>query len=73
MVDVEVVTATVDLEEIRSHRNSISRGLQATVSPSYHRIQADISLTKSSDFWDKTLKPTKEIQVRYHSAEEEIA
>ncbi|KAL2259149.1 hypothetical protein VTK26DRAFT_7268 [Humicola hyalothermophila] len=72
--DVEVVTATVDLEEVRSYRASISRGLQAATSPArYKRIQTPFELSSEDDSADVTKAPTLPIQPRFHSVEEEIA
>ena len=36
--DVEVVTATVDLEDVRSHRATSSRSMQAAGARRYERI-----------------------------------
>ncbi|KAK4228275.1 hypothetical protein QBC38DRAFT_475747 [Podospora fimiseda] len=72
--DVEVVTATVDLEEVRSYRSSMSRGLQAATSPAkYQRIQTPFELSSEEDDADVGKRPTLPIQPRIHSVEEEIA
>ncbi|KAK4462904.1 hypothetical protein QBC42DRAFT_266951 [Cladorrhinum samala] len=72
--DVEVVTATVDLEEVRSYRSAMSRGLQAATSPAkYQRIQTPFELSSEDDDADIDIKPTLPIQPRIHSVEEEIA
>ncbi|KAK4142176.1 uncharacterized protein C8A04DRAFT_13482 [Dichotomopilus funicola] len=72
--DVEVVTATVDLEEVRSYRAAISRGLQAAASTAkYQRIQTPFELSSEEDDADVSVAPTLAIQPRYHSVEEEIA
>ncbi|EAQ90706.1 conserved hypothetical protein [Chaetomium globosum CBS 148.51] len=72
--DVEVVTATVDLEEVRSYRAAISRGLQAAASTAkYQRIQTPFELSSEDGDADVTVAPTLLIQPRYHSVEEEIA
>ncbi|GAO47416.1 glutamine-dependent NAD(+) synthetase with GAT domain-containing protein [Saitoella complicata NRRL Y-17804] len=73
LTDVEVVTATVDLEEVRAHRAQASRGMQAVAAPSYQRIEASKALSKEAGVIDPHLMPTKEIKVRYHTPEEEIA
>lgn len=68
--DVEVVTATVDLEEVRSYRGAfISRMLQASQSDPVPRITVDFDLTNP----DYHLAPSPPIEVRYHRPEEEIA
>ncbi|KAF8460628.1 hypothetical protein BDZ91DRAFT_738833 [Kalaharituber pfeilii] len=72
--DIEVVTATVDLEDVRSYRYAPSRGLQAvTNSAPYQRIEASKSLSPECAFADLLIKQTPEIEVRYHTPEEEIA
>lgn len=72
--DVEVVTATVDLEEVRSYRASISRGLQAAASSAkYQRIQTPFELSLEDDDADVSRRPSLPIQPRIHSVEEEIA
>ncbi|KAJ3339483.1 glutamine-dependent NAD(+) synthetase [Gonapodya sp. JEL0774] len=44
--DVEVVTATVDLESVRAYRGKHhSRSVQASHSPSYPRVKADFALS----------------------------
>lgn len=71
--DVEVVTATIDLEEVRSHRVSPARGVQATRAPQYPRIKTDFALSDPESMYDLSLKPTVPIDVQFHSPEEEIA
>ncbi|ODV93154.1 hypothetical protein PACTADRAFT_47078 [Pachysolen tannophilus NRRL Y-2460] len=71
--DVEVVTATVDLEDVRAYRSSISHGLQSRESPKYKRIHVPIELTPSSTTFDIKLKPTKIREIKYYLPEEEIA
>ncbi len=68
--DVEVVTATVDLEDVRSYRGAIvSRSVQASQSEQVPRVKVDFDLTTS----DYRLAPSPPIEVRYHTPEEEIA
>lgn len=72
--DCEVVTATIDLEELRAYRAAASRGLQAAKSTAkYERIQTGFQL--SSDEEDRTPShaPSLPIQPRIHPPEEEIA
>lgn len=68
--DVEVVTATVDLEEVRAARFAPSRGFQATQAPTYERIEVDFRL--SHDSIDALEVPTSARPPRYHLPEEEI-
>ena len=74
--DVEVVTATVDLEDVRSHRATSSRSNQAAGAERYHRIEVDFALSGSTgdeikDLRELIVGPPPE--VRYHKPEEEIA
>ncbi|KAK6354711.1 glutamine-dependent NAD(+) synthetase [Orbilia brochopaga] len=72
--DVEVITATVDLEDVRSFRFAPSRGLQAvSTGKAYQRVEASKSLSKSGEQIHPGVGPSPEIQVRYHTPEEEIA
>ncbi|KAI0339491.1 glutamine-dependent NAD(+) synthetase with GAT domain-containing protein [Trametopsis cervina] len=75
MNDVEVVSATVDLEDVRSHRAISSRSMQAAAADRYHRIEVDFAL--SGDKFD-SVKDLDDLilhdyQPRYHKPEEEIA
>ncbi|PGH12189.1 hypothetical protein AJ80_06809 [Polytolypa hystricis UAMH7299] len=71
--DVEVITATIDLEDVRSYRSSMSRGLQAARSTrKYLRIQTNFELRPLEDL-DLNLRPTMPRPPRYYSVEEEIA
>jgi len=68
--EVEVVTATVDLEEVRSYRGAImSRMLQASQAEPVPRVSVDFSLTTD----DRRAAPTEFAHVRFHAVEEEIA
>lgn len=68
--DVEVITATVDLEEVRSYRGAIgSRMVQASEAKPVPRINIDFDLTEKG----RHLRPTQPIEVHYHTPEEEIA
>lgn len=70
---VEVITATVDLEEIRAYRSSQSRALQAARSPhKYHRIQTDFELSPPEADMDIRRRPTLEVSIQIHTPEEEI-
>lgn len=71
---MEVVTATVDLEEVRAFRSPVSRGLQAAMSKAkFHRIQIDFVLSSGSDDLELSRAPSMPFEPRYHSPEEEIA
>ncbi|MFT7587593.1 MAG: NAD+ synthase (glutamine-hydrolyzing), partial [Cellvibrionaceae bacterium] len=68
--DVEVITATVDLEQVRSFRGAfLSRMEQASESAAVPRVWVDFDLTLD----DPAVPPTKAIEVSHHTPEEEIA
>lgn len=67
--DVEVVTATVDLDAVRAHRAISSRSHQAAQAERYQRVRVDWSLGDGV----LAVEETKEVEVRYHLPEEEIA
>lgn len=71
--DVEVVTATVDIEEVRTHRSSISRGMQAARQPPYVRLDLDTRLSRQDEDAEPSLSPSEPFKPRYHAPEEEIA
>lgn len=74
--DVEVVTATIDIEDVRSHRAVSSRSMQAAGAERYQRIEVDFAL--SGDKFDR-VKEVEDLvggglqEVRIHRPEEEIA
>ena len=69
--EVEVATATIDLEDIRAYRNMLrSRQLRgAAFEPPYPRIEVNFALSQSNDFFLPSHVP---IEWVYHEAEEEI-
>lgn len=77
--EVEVVTATLDIEDVRAHRAKSSRSVQAAQAERYERIEAPISLSESGVGLGQArgsslvMQTTKSIEVRYHKPEEEIA
>lgn len=85
--DVQVITATVDLDDVRAARASKSRGMQAQYANSnirggkgFDRIKADFELGEREE-WTSSEDPsiseskasTKALDVFYHTPEEEIA
>ncbi|KAM9832448.1 glutamine-dependent NAD(+) synthetase [Neosynchiropus ocellatus] len=66
--DVEVVTATLDLEDVRSYRGEMHH--TSLDSELYHRVRVDFALTSESDVTIPTHQP---ITCHYYSAEEEIS
>ncbi|KAM5348785.1 hypothetical protein ACJ41O_008608 [Fusarium nematophilum] len=69
--DVEVVTATVDINEVRAYRFAPSRNFQAMQAPTYERIEVDFALSR--DDLQLLAAPTPAQPARYHLPEEEIA
>lgn len=72
--EVEVVTATIDLEAVRAHRTSSSRRMQSAQAEPYHRVWIDTRLDGGSGIRvnEEETKVGK-IEFRYHLPEEEIA
>lgn len=75
--DVEVVTATIDIEDVRAHRTSRSRGLQAATTPRYHRIEVPFALSVGK-FGEIDREHTLGLkatlhEAQFHKPEEEIA
>ncbi|XP_020826509.1 glutamine-dependent NAD(+) synthetase isoform X1 [Phascolarctos cinereus] len=69
--DVEVLTATVDLEDIRSYRAEISsRNLMASTVVPYTRVLVDFALSCRNDVLLSTSEP---ITWQFHSLGEEIS
>lgn len=71
--DIEVVTATVDIQEVRAHRSSSSRSIQASRTPPFERVRAETRLSsdKAGDLVEWEI--TKAGEFKYHTPEEEIA
>ncbi|KAL8741210.1 MAG: hypothetical protein Q9190_006157 [Brigantiaea leucoxantha] len=71
--DIEVVTATIDLEEVRARRYEPSRGLQAVRAPEYQRIETPFSLSPDSSGVKYNISPSRKQGIKYHVPESEIA
>lgn len=74
--DVEVVTATIDIEDVRSHRAVSSRSMQAAGAERYERIEVNFALSggkfdRVKEVQDLVMRDLPE--VRIHRPEEEIA
>lgn len=75
--DVEVISATIDIEDVRAHRAKSSRSMQAASAARYHRIEVPFSL--SSGKFDEVKEEdmvglgSRVYNVRLHTPEEEIA
>ncbi|KAJ7155494.1 hypothetical protein C8R43DRAFT_1000118 [Mycena crocata] len=77
--DVEVVSATIDIEDVRAHRAKSSRSMQAASTERYHRVEVPFALTsgkfdivREEDMFG-LLSGSRPFEVRYHKPEEEIA
>lgn len=72
VLDVEVVTATIDLEDVRSYRGACSsRSEQASATQiTVPKVYVDFHLTLDDDV---RAHPTEVIELTYHTPEEEIA
>jgi NAD+ synthase (glutamine-hydrolysing) len=75
--DVEVVSATIDIEDVRAHRAKSSRSMQAAAAARYYRIEVPFALSggKFEEIKDggMVVFGNKVFDVRYHTPEEEIA
>ena len=73
--DVEVIVATIDLQQVRSARAAVpSRSRQAAIAPAVHRVHVDFILgAPAYGSGGVPVSPTAEIAARLHRAEEEIA
>ena len=68
--DVQVVSATIDVEDVRAHRHGkMSWGMQASGAERYQRIEVNFAL--SGD--DLSILQSTKIPIKYHEPEEEIA
>ncbi|XP_040266065.1 glutamine-dependent NAD(+) synthetase [Bufo bufo] len=69
--NVEVLTATLDLEDVRSYRaHTSSRCISASRVPPFYRVHVDFSLSSFDDVYTPTSEP---IQWKYHTPAEEIS
>ncbi|CAE6506336.1 unnamed protein product [Rhizoctonia solani] len=73
LLDVEVVSATVDIEDVRAHRTRSSRSMQAAEAQRYPRIEVPMPLSGANDFALLNTAAVQEFKIRYHTPEEEIA
>ncbi|TID26213.1 hypothetical protein CANINC_002802 [Pichia inconspicua] len=67
IADVEVLTATINLNDVRAYRSVISHGIQSINAPKYKRINAPIDMTT------RTGSPTPVTDIKLYRPEEEIA
>ncbi|XP_068429970.1 glutamine-dependent NAD(+) synthetase-like isoform X1 [Clinocottus analis] len=68
--DVEVITATLDLEDVRNYRGELCQpNMEVEPSPC-HRVKVDFSLSSGDDIYLPTHQP---LTWDFHSPEEEIS
>ena len=70
--DIEVNTATIDLEAVRAHRTTSSRPMQSAQAEVYTRIRINFRLDGGHGI-RPGVEETKGGEFVYHSPEEEIA
>jgi len=68
--DIEVVVATVDLNEVRAKRLSSSRGQQVVRAPKYERIEVDFSFAPAT--LDLSLSPSPKMEAHLYEPENEV-
>ena len=71
--DVEVITATIDLEEVRAYRFAPSRGLQSLSTLAYQRIETTFALGSPEDDFNPDICPTRPRDLITHTPAEEIS
>lgn len=72
--DVEVVTATLDLQAVRAARTQSSRRMQAAQSEPYERVWVDTRLDGGMGIRvGEEESKAKSIEFKYNTPEEEIA
>lgn len=71
--DVEVLTATIDLADVKAYRALASHGMQSRSAPVFQREWIDIQLSPDSLNFDTNVEPTESRPCRFHLPEEEIA
>ena len=73
--EVEVVTATIDIEDFQAHRTKSNRNMQATTTERYHRIEVGLPLSggkfrEVQDVFEEGLEVR--FKIPYHTPEEEV-
>lgn len=67
--DVEVLTTTQDLEDVRAYRADKTSG-KLTANEVYPRVRVNFTLSLADDVYMPSVQP---IQIRFHTPEEEIS
>jgi NAD+ synthase (glutamine-hydrolysing) len=73
LVDVEVATAVVDLDDVLSHRFAPSRGQQVNKCPDYPRVRVEHDLLGAKVGLNPDIMPSPTFSPQIHAPEEEIA
>lgn len=78
LLDVEVITATIDIEDVRAHRAKSSRSMQAASAERYHHVEVPFALSTGHLGEPKEeemvgVSPTQARPAKYHTPEQEIA
>jgi NAD+ synthase (glutamine-hydrolysing) len=79
LTDVEVVTATLDIEDVRNARRVSSMQMQSARNridhggKGYERVRVETSMSTGAGEDLVDLEITPKVEVRYHTPEEEIA
>ncbi|XP_078405628.1 glutamine-dependent NAD(+) synthetase isoform X3 [Cetorhinus maximus] len=69
--DVEVITTTQDLEDVRSYSaDRISARLMPNEAEPYHRVKVNFALSSVGDIYLPSIEP---VRIRCHTPEEEIS
>lgn len=68
--EVEVITATLDLEDVRSYRGEVCQPNMESEPKPCHRVKVDFSLSSGDDIYLPTHQP---ITWNFHTPEEEIS
>ena len=71
--DVEVVSATINIDDVRNYRGRSSRNMQAAQSEAYPRIEVPIALSPGKHDQLVDEEGMRAFRVRYHSPQEEVA
>ncbi|KAI4591800.1 hypothetical protein KJ359_012180 [Pestalotiopsis sp. 9143b] len=70
---VDVITATIDIEEVRSFRSSISRNVQGAAQPDFPRIECDLRLARpAEEVYRSDLQLSREIELKILDPMEEM-
>ena len=72
LTDVEVLTATRNIKEVRAFRCGPSRGYQYIQTMQYTRVEVDFTLLTPSPWLENKMSPSQLREPLFHIPEEEI-